>query len=215
MDERTRLSSLMVQEFGAPAATAPTSREAITDVANKVYGKFVGRTMHGFGPKGNKSLLVKDTANSLYDFVTDLKTDPLVIQDAGIAQANFDTRHDTWCLNRISAFRSSSGFALTYGHAQMWINMTLKGLDTLGHPAVVGVHRYLHVAAAYTERSHLAAFIGVSRPSGPSGKVPWSQLERDQYRDYQQRLRTAIAADSGGLLAPLDWEAQAQKTYPW
>ncbi|MGP5004841.1 hypothetical protein ACTXJN_11560 [Corynebacterium casei] len=58
----------------------------------------------------------------------------------------------------------------------------------------------------YTEAEHPSA--GITVPRLPGGTA-WSRLTREQYRDYQQSLRTAIATHSDGLLAPLDWEAQA------
>lgn len=146
MDEKTRLASLMVLHFGAPVVTAPTSPEAITSASDQVYDNYLSRVMKGIGPHPAKTTLVEDTHASLYQFVTDLETDPLIAQDVKVSQANFDARHDTWCLNTMATFmalphvRSGKPFTFTYGHAQKWINMTLKYLAVLGHPTVLDVY---------------------------------------------------------------------------
>ena len=70
----------------------------------------------------------------------------------------------------------------------MWINLTLKYLTLLGHPIAVANSRYFHVPVDYTDAVHPFDALGVTRPLGG---VRWSQLDRHQYWDYQQRLRAA------------------------
>lgn len=145
-----------------------------------------------------KSPLIEETHASLYEFVTDLKNDPLPVQYSRTAQADFDARHHAWRENRITAFKNSSKsvddnyrtpeFVFTYGHAQLWINLTLKNLTILGHPTAVANYRYFHVPVNYARDVTLTDNLGVSRPPR---RTPSTLLNRAQYWDYQQRLRAA------------------------
>ena len=211
MDPKLQNATFRAALFGDRVATEHISPEAITSVSERVYSD-LGTTLHGIRPREARKPFVEDTHASLCQFVTDLETDPLITHDVKVAQENFDARHDTWCSSRISAFIAFSHVppgqtpAFTYGHAQKWINTTLKYLAFLGNPAVLSAYRYLHVPVDYTEALHPADVIGVPRPPG---KVSSSKLNRNQYRDYHQQLRAAIDSNSDGSLAPLDWEAQA------
>lgn len=205
MDEKLRLASLTAFYFGTRVAADPTSPEAITNVSKRAY-RDLSRTLHGIGTHPAKTTLLEAAHASLHAFVTDLEEVK--------TREEFDTLHDAWCEDRICFFREHlhpdrKAFVFTYGQAQKWINMTLKYLAVLGHPTVADVYPYLHVpidSIIYAEAEHPSAGITVPRPPGGTA---WSRLTREQYRDYQQSLRTAIATHSDGLLAPLDWEAQA------
>lgn len=205
MDDSLRLASLVAFYFGTRVAADLTSPEAITSISKRAY-RDLSRTLHGIGTHPDKSALLEGTHDSLYAFVADLE-EVTTRQDC-------DALHDAWCEDRIRFFSEHphperKKFAFTYGQAQKWINMTLKYLAVLGHPTVAGVYPYLHVpidSIVYAEAEHPSAGIAVPRP--PGGRA-WSRLTREQYRDYQQSLRTAIATHSDGSLAPLDWEAQA------
>lgn len=205
MDPSLRLASLTAFYFGAHVAADPTSPGAIRTVSKRAY-RDLSRTLHGIGSHPDKTTLLENTHTSLNQFVADLET--------ATTQDEFDDQHDTWCQDRTHFFDehphpNRKEFTFAYGQAQKWINMTLKYLAVLDHPAVARVYRFLHVpidSIIYKEAAHLTTGIGVPRP--PRG-VAWSKLTRDQYRDYQQHLRDNIADTSDGTLAPLDWEAQA------
>lgn len=205
MNETLRLASLIAFYFGAHVATDLTSPEAIRTVSTRAY-RDLSRTLHGIGTHPDKNTLLENTHLSLHQFVTELQT--------VVTQEEFDERHDAWCQERGRYFgahphRDRDTFTLTYGQAQKWINMTLKYLAVLDHPAVSDVYRFLHVpidSIVYKEAAHPTTGIGVPRPPGG---IAWSRLNRDQYRDYQHNLRNNITDNSNGSLAPLDWEAQA------
>lgn len=215
MDDSLRLASLTAFYFGSGVATTtpPTTREAIRDISHRAY-RDLCRTLTGIGTHPDKEHLLKVTHTSLHEFVTDLDPDPVPTLDVEAAQKNFDDRHDTWCLERMNFFDKyphpdRKEFIFTYGQAQKWINMTLKYLAVLGHPAVLRVYHYLHIpidTIIYEEAEDPTT--GLNVPYPPDETV-WSQLNRDQYQDYQRQLRDSIAGHGADSLAPLDWEAQA------
>lgn len=206
MDVQGRLASLVAFYFGSRVATDLTSADSLTSISKRAYLD-LSRTLHGIGTHPSKTTLLDDTHASLRTFVTDL--------EMVTTRAEFDDLHDTWCLERMEVFHSfphthrEKKFVFTYGQAQKWINMTCKYLAVLDHPTVARVYTYLHIpidSIVYTEAEHHLAGITVPRPPG---NVPWSRLNRKQYREYQQHLQTAIATRYDGNLAPLDWESQA------
>lgn len=194
VNEKQRFNSLLRLYVGPSIIEDHTSPEGVKEVSEKVYSK-LSSAMKGIKEHPAKDTLKEETHASLYGFITNLKNDPLPVQYSKAAQENFDARHHAWCANRMTAFNEHSqapdekDFTLTYGRAQMWINLTLKYLTLLGHPTAVANYRYFHVPVDYTSnRVHPTDVLGVSRP--PRG-IPWSQLDRDPYWDYQQRLRAA------------------------
>lgn len=209
MDEHARIANLIAFYFGPNVAqeVPPKSKKAIEAVSHRAY-RDLCRTLTHIGTHPKKNKLLDETHSSLYGVVTQLETDP--VRD----QQDFDDRHERWCLDRISFFKEhphgdkNKKVDFTYGHAQKWINMTLKYLAVLQHPAVLEVYSYLHVpvdSIVYEEAEDPTLGIAVPRP--PGGKK-WSKLSGEQYRTYQEQLRGAIA-DQGECVAPLDWEAKA------
>ncbi|MGP6175355.1 hypothetical protein [Corynebacterium sp. A21] len=205
MDPSLRLASLTAFYFGAHVAADPASPETIRTVSTRAY-RDLSRTLHGIGTHPDKATLLEDTHTSLQQFTADL--------DTVDSQDTFDALHDKWCRDRIHFFDEyphpdRKEFALTYGQAQKWLNMTMKYLSVLDHPAVTRVYPYLHVpidSIIFKEAAHPTADISVPRPPGG---VAWSRLDRDHYRNYQRRLQDSITDRSDGTLTPLDWEAQA------
>lgn len=193
VNETQRLNSLLRTYFNPSIIDDHISPEGVKEVSKKAYSK-LSSAMKGINEHPAKDALKEETHASLYGFITNLKNDPLPAQYSKAAQEDFDARHHAWCKNRMTAFNASpqspdeDEFTLTYGHAQMWINLTLKYLTLLGHPTAIANYRYFHVPVDYTDAVHPADALGVSRP--PRG-VRWSQLDRDQYWDHQQRLRAA------------------------
>lgn len=205
MNETLRLASLTAFYFGAHVAADPTSPEAIRTVSKRAY-RDLSRTLHGIGTHPDKNALLEDTHTSLREFVSDL--------EKATTQDEFDIRHDAWCEGRIRFFEAHphpdrKTFTFTYGQAQKWINMALKYLAVLNHPDVARVYPYLHVpidSIVYAEAEHPTVGIGVPRPPG---RVSWSRLDGDQYRDYQRRIRDSVTDSDASSLTPLDWESQA------
>lgn len=207
MDQKLRHTSLVTFYFGTRVALDPTSSEAIENVSHRAY-RDLSRTLHGIGSHPDKKVLLDDTHASLYQFITDLKN--LTTQE------EFNALHDSWCNKRIEFFKKHphpdrKTFALTYGQAQKWINMTLKYLAVIDHPAIAPIYTFLHIpidSIIYEEAKHSVTGIGVPRSPG---NVSWSRLDQNQYQDYQQQLHDRITSADPSV-APLDWEAQAWVT---
>lgn len=194
VNETQRLNSLLRVHFGSSILEDYTSKEGVKKVSENAYST-LSSAMKGINKYPAKDACKEETHDSLYEFITNLKNDPLPIQYSKAAQENFDARHDAWCVSRMTAFNKhlqpsdeDPKFTFTYGRAQMWINLTLWYLTLLGHPTAVANHRYFHVPVNYTDAVHPFDALGVTRPLGG---VRWSQLDRHQYWDYQQQLRAA------------------------
>lgn len=200
MDPSLRLASLTAFYFGAHVAAEPASPEVITSVSKRAY-RDLNRTLHGIGTHPNKTTLLEDTHASLREFLTDLEK--VTNRD------DFDALHDAWCEDRIRFFAKrphpdKEKFTFTYGQAQKWLNMTLKYLAVLDHPAVQRVYPYLHVpidSIIYNQADQ----IGAPRPPK---RRSWSRLNQEQYLAYQTQLRTRIAQKTTHS-APMDWESTA------
>lgn len=193
VNETQRLNSLLRTHFGSLIIEDFISPEGVKRVSENAYSK-LSSAMKGIKEHLAKDTLKEETHASLYEFITNLKNDPLPVQYSKAAQENFDARHHAWCVNRMTAFNEHSqapdeeDFTLTYGRAQMWINLTLKYLTLLGHPTAVANYRYFHIPVDYADTVHPADALGITRPLGG---VRSSKLERAQYWDYQQQFRAA------------------------
>lgn len=126
-----------------------------------------------------------------------------------IDEVKFDEWHEDTCSHLISLADDSGAFddrGFTYGQAQKWVNMTMKYLFIMGIDNMEKLIPYLHVPidsfiikqAAKPRGTEYG--LGVKRPP-----MDWSKLSKDEYLDYQERLRTAI----GSTTCPLYWENDA------
>lgn len=79
--------------------------------------------------------------------------------------------------------------------------MTLKYLAVLDHPEVQRIYRYLHVPVDH----YVIEAAAKEKVAHPGGNKAWSRLPRDEYIDYQLRLREIVPSSS----CPLDWESTA------
>lgn len=203
MDQKLTHTNLVAFYFGSRVAVDPTAAESLRSVSYRAY-RDLSRTLHGIGSHPDKKVLLEDSHASLHTFLIDLTKIT--------TEKEFNAHHEAWCENRIEFFTKHphphrKEFALTYGQAQKWINMTMKYLAVIDHPAIAPVYSYLHVpidSIIYEEASHPVTGIGVPRPSG---NVAWSRLNKNQYQDYQQRLRNNIISNDS-TVAPLDWETR-------
>jgi hypothetical protein len=87
------------------------------------------------------------------------------------------------------------GIKLTYGQAQKWINMTIKYLYLFGGYTFDSVFEELHIPVDNYILDIANEKVGIDRP-----KKPWSKWEEEQYRNYQNEIKSKIK------IAPLIWE---------
>lgn len=124
-------------------------------------------------------------------------------------QANFDEKHEFWCLALIEAFcefskAQGASLVVNYGQAQKWLNMTLKYLAALRHPVVSNSYHQLHAPLGRIVYGHAKSQFKMKLPAAAGWT--WSKLDRVEYVDFQTRLRKQVA-DTGQYDCVLDWES--------
>lgn len=195
MDTERRLASLTAFYFGRKVARAPHSDEALRSVSWLAY-RDVARTLWGIGSHPLASELKDATRDKIVSFVHSL-------EDIR-SQEQFDQQHQAWCEDVVAYYLvhphpDRPSFQFHYGHAQKWLNMTLKYLAVLGHPTVEGVYDFLHAPVDRDVYARATSLLGVRRP-----KAAWSRLDGGTYRDYQAEIRRAIQEQDGRCV--MDWE---------
>jgi hypothetical protein len=100
-------------------------------------------------------------------------------------QAEFDQWHQAACQQLIEAFRNTGYQHFTVGHAQKWLNMTLKYMFVLGDRIAGYEHlfRYCHVPI---DQFVMSIAVPLGLPKLP-GTGAWSTL--NDYGVYMQRQR--------------------------
>lgn len=195
MDSERRLASLTAFYFGRKVARAPHSDEAIRSVSWPAY-RDVARTLWGIGSHPQATELKEATRDKIVSFVHSL-------EDIR-SQEQFDQQHQAWCEDVVAYYqahphRDRPSFQFRYGHAQKWLNMTLKYLAVLGHPTVEGAYDFLHAPVDRDVYARASSLLGVRQP-----KAAWSRLDGGTYRDYQAEVRRAIQEQDGRCV--MDWE---------
>jgi hypothetical protein len=103
-------------------------------------------------------------------------------------QGTFDSWHRAACSDLIVAFRAIGYDRFTVGHAQKWLNMTLKYIFVLGErvPGYDQLHRFCHVPLD----QFVIAAAGPLGFSALPGTGAWSMLnDYDVYMDRQRWFR--------------------------
>lgn len=117
--------------------------------------------------------------------------------DSITSQDEFDAWHRR-VSDRIKALYGDKGVKLTYGHAQKWINMTIKYLYMLEDDTFDATFEFLHIPLDNYVFDIARDLLGITRP-----KVAWSKWDNyeEQYLQYQNMIREKITTES-----PLRWE---------
>lgn len=112
-------------------------------------------------------------------------------------QDSFDSWHQN-VSNQMRKIYLDNGGVFTYGHAQKWLNMTIKYLYMLEATSFDEVFEYLHVPLDNYVFDIASSNLGLERP-----KQPWSRWDDydHQYLAYQKAIRERISEGS-----PLRWE---------
>lgn len=133
-------------------------------------------------------------------------------------QADFDAWHQRTC-NKIIASSEVLDKILgkdwfTYGHAQKWLNMTLKYQMLFGREFNSNIKEFMHVPVDSFIMEAASGF-GVMTPYktehkndegkySESNSLPWSKWEECHYTKFQKELRKKIAPKP-----VIEWEAGA------
>lgn len=113
------------------------------------------------------------------------------------SQQAYDDWHRQIC-DEIKILYQESGIAFTYGHAQKWLNMTIKYLYVLGIDSFDDVFEYLHIPLDNYVFDIAQDTLGIKRPTAVWSS--WDDYE-EQYLRYQKDIREKITEET-----PLRWE---------
>ena len=94
------------------------------------------------------------------------------------------------------AYYKTQDIEFTVGHAQKWINMTMKYLYIYGDIDVTGIFDFLHVPVDSYIFDAVEQQFGIKRPCSA-----WSRLtDYETYLRYQKNIRAQVKT------SPLRWE---------
>jgi len=161
-------------------------------VANSRAYRDMNRTIRFNGLPDVTRLALREKVNAVFDAeLTKLKSDSITSQD------EFDAWHHS-VSDKIKKLYLDEGVKLTYGHAQKWINMTIKYLYMLEANSFDGVFEFLHIPLDNYVFDIARDLLGIARP-----KVAWSSWDNydEQYLCYQNLIREKITTGT-----PLRWE---------
>lgn len=161
-------------------------------VANSRAYRDMNRTIRFNGLPDATRLALREKVNAVFDTeLTKLKSDSITSQD------EFDAWHHS-VSDKIKKLYLDEGVKLTYGHAQKWINMTIKYLYMLEANSFDGVFEFLHIPLDNYVFDIARDLLGIARP-----KVAWSSWDNydEQYLCYQNLIREKITTGT-----PLRWE---------
>ena len=111
-------------------------------------------------------------------------------------QKQYDEWHEKLCLQICKHYRDN-GFDMTVGHAQKWVNMTMKYLFVADVHGVADVFYFCHVPIDSNIVSAAEKEFGLKPPA-----LPWSKMDDyREYAEYERQIRMRL-----GNVAPLEWE---------
>lgn len=152
----------------------------------------MNRTIRFNGLPDANRLELREKVNGIFEIeISKLTSDNITSQD----------EFDTWHRNVSDAIKNlylNEGIKFTYGHAQKWINMTIKYLYMLEANSFDNVFEFLHIPLDNNVFDMARDSLGISRP-----KVAWSNWNNyeEQYLQYQNLIREKITIGT-----PLRWE---------
>ncbi len=130
----------------------------------------------------------------------------LIIDKKDNNQVSFDKWHEELCNKIIAIFKELSD-SFSIGHAQKWINMTLKYLHIYEDATydLSTVFKYLHVPIDQYVWDQ-ASLIGIPKPKVKNDA--WSNInDYSEYLNYQRELRSKVYDKYETSL--MDWESTA------
>ena len=112
-----------------------------------------------------------------------------------MTQEDYDAWHRGVCGDLVAYYKTQN-IAFTVGHAQKWVNMTMKYLYIHGGVDVTAVFDFLHVPVDSYIFSAVEQQLGMKRPCSA-----WSKLaDYETYLRYQKNIRARLE------MPPLRWE---------
>lgn len=118
---------------------------------------------------------------------------------SSVDQQSYDHWHKAICDELVEYF-SALDIGFTYGHAQKWVNMTMKYLYILDEADFSDIFDFLHVPIDSIVIDLAKSMLDVSKPDFLWSKIP----DYDSYFTYQTKLRENIKD-----MSPMRWELKA------
>lgn len=173
-----RFNFLQYAYFGADGSFPAASNRAYRDLC---------RTLRFHGESGTA---YRDHVSKVLE--AEITT---MLSNAPTTQIAYDSWHHFICDSLIEYY-ASTGFEFNLGHAQKWVNMTMKYIYIHGQLDVSPVFEYLHVPLDSYVFSAVEKKLAIKPPC-----TAWSKLTSyEQYILYQQKIRKAVT------VPPLRWE---------
>lgn len=119
-----------------------------------------------------------------------------------VDQQSYDQWHKAICDELVEYF-SKLDIGFTYGHAQKWVNMTMKYLYILDEANFSDIFDFLHVPIDSIIIDLAKSMLDVAKPNFLWSKIP----DYDTYFAYQTKLRESIKD-----MPPMRWELKAWKS---
>ncbi len=118
---------------------------------------------------------------------------------SSVDQQSYDHWHKAICDELVEYF-SVLDIGFTYGHAQKWVNMTMKYLYILDEAGFSDIFDFLHVPIDSIVIDLAKSMLDVAKPNFLWSKIP----DYDTYFVYQTKLRENIKD-----MSPMRWELKA------
>lgn len=115
---------------------------------------------------------------------------------SSVSQNSYDHWHKAICDELVEYF-STLDIGFTYGHAQKWVNMTMKYLYILDEANFSNIFDFLHVPIDSIVIDLAKSMLDVAKPNFLWSKIP----DYDTYFAYQTKLRENISD-----MSPMRWE---------
>ena len=185
-----------------------TEERSIKVCAHRAYRDFC-RRLTGIGKLEDnlKNKYRKVTEGHIENWIKDLLGD----------KQEFDFWHENTCRKIMKAYetyemKSVLTYGFPYGLAQKWLNMTMKymlimekwdsQMQSMRNQLHVPVDDYI-MEAASDELHIYIPYKNGEEGNYNKGKVkPWSQWDYDEYKKFQDDIRSAVAC-------PIEWEGPA------
>lgn len=149
------------------------------------------RTLTGVGAL---PLLRKEAEAQLHTCLDEVRTEP----QYSTSRNGFDIWHRATCDGLCRLYGSYDYRLFTVGHAQKWVNMTLKYIFTLGEDLLPGFGHLVDFCHAPLDNGVITR---LCEYGFPGNSVRWTQIQDyDEYLGYQNWIRAHFS------LIPLDAE---------
>ena len=185
IDEKDILEFFKYSYFG-------NLKDPIEAASNRAYRDMCRTLRFGVLPIDTKATTISNLIEAVN--VIFKEEIPIINEGSITSQEKFDSWHCKVCKN-IKLLYNEKGIEFTYGQAQKWVNMTIKYLYILNDHTFDNVFDFLHIPVDNYILDIANKNFEIDKP-----KKPWSKWDEEQYRNYQNEIKSKIK------IAPLLWE---------